>query len=63
MTIEIKPMHDHYAVIAEGKLVGTIERSIGESKTWDLHWIEGYQDLSYVPLNHAIREAMRWKPR
>lgn len=62
-SIQIVMMQDHYAVLANGYVVGTIERSLGPGNDgkWALHFLDGSQGLSYVPLYHAMQEAMKWR--
>lgn len=65
MRINISMMHDHYAVIADGYVVGTIERAIGPGNQdkWGLHMLGGSRpDVSYVLLHHAMGEALKWRP-
>lgn len=62
-TMQIKMMADHYAVLANGYVVGTIERSLGlgNEGIWGLHLLDGTASMSYVPLRYAMQEAMKWR--
>lgn len=62
-TMQIKMMGDHYAVLANGYVVGIIDRSMGPGNEgmWGLHFIDGSNSYSYVSLQHAMREAMKWR--
>jgi hypothetical protein len=63
-TMQIQMMQDHYAVLANGYVVGTIERAIGDGNEgkWGLHWLDGSTPWNFIPLHHAMREAMKWRP-
>lgn len=56
-TWRIQPMGDHYAVIKNEMLIGTVERSYGDG--WGFYTIGGGSLLSNVPLRMALDEAKR----
>lgn len=59
-TVQIKLVDDHYAVVANGFVVGTIERYIS-CGGWSLHMVDGSGIAGPVELNHAMQQAMRFK--
>lgn len=66
-TIRIFPMCDHYAMIADGRMVGVVCHSSGEQadrQLWAVQLIEGRCDspCDFVPLVYALKAAATWRP-
>ena len=53
-------MLDHYAVIREGALIGTIERMDPPDNTrWGFFAVDGRNGTMPVPLHAAIQDAVK----
>jgi hypothetical protein len=59
-TIQIKMMGDHYAVLANGFVIGVVSRD-PSGKTWGFYPLDGRGEFQYVPLQHALAEALKWR--
>ena len=61
--LKVIPMMDHYAVTSDGDVVAVVVRSNDEGR-WAVVPLVGRIDgpTDYIPLQHALQIAMKWKP-
>lgn len=58
--LQIKPMEDHYAILENEFAIGVIVRSpIDQSNSWSIKWFNGKIGMDYIPLSHAMQEALK----